>query len=55
MWGWVAKALIGWATSQVLALGAGLARGAIHQGVTFTWNWNIFNDPIGVNTSVHYK
>lgn len=50
--GWVVGLVLGWAGSQLIAFGVGLARGALNKGVDVTWNWNIFTGPVGIECAV---
>ena len=50
----VVGAILTWAAGQIITLGRAIARGAINKGVSITWNWNIFKNPVGINYSVRY-
>lgn len=45
---------MGAAASQIIAFGLGVARGAINNGVTFSFNINPFRDTMGLNANIHY-
>ncbi len=49
----VVSTILSWAATQVVNFGISVARGAINNGVTISWNWNPLRDPIGINATVH--
>lgn len=48
----VISTILTWAAGQVVQLGVAIARGALNRGVDIYWNWNVFQEPVGVGYNV---